>query len=145
MTEVRTLNGQDIGQAERATRALLDRLLADTGTSFVEWVALNLLAKGGGRLPADSLVATVVGGLRVDGATAAAAADSLVDAGLCRRSGDAVELTDAGRARYEQIAAGIASISARLYGQLPVADLATAHRVLAIVTERATAELDTAR
>ena len=42
------LNGQDIGQAEHATRAVLDRLLARTGTQFRGWVILNLLAAGGG-------------------------------------------------------------------------------------------------
>ena len=37
-----TLTGQDIGQAERATRALLDAVLAETETTFHQSVVLNL-------------------------------------------------------------------------------------------------------
>ena len=44
MADTPTLNGQDIGQAERATRAVLDALLAETSTSFQSWVTLNVLA-----------------------------------------------------------------------------------------------------
>jgi hypothetical protein len=52
-----------------------------------------------------------------------------------------VVLTAAGAARFAEIQGGISEITARLYGGLPEADLATAHRVLATVTERANAEL----
>ena len=50
-------------------------------------------------------------------------------------------LTPAGRDRYERLVAGIAAITARLYGDLPAADLETTRRVLTIVTERANAAL----
>ena len=50
-------------------------------------------------------------------------------------------LTAAGAARFGQIQDAIGQVTARLYGDLPEADLATAHRVLATVTERANAEL----
>jgi DNA-binding MarR family transcriptional regulator len=52
-----------------------------------------------------------------------------------------VTLTPAGRERSERIAAGIAVIAARLYGDLPAADLETTQRVLTTVTERANAAL----
>ena len=45
MTKAPTLNGQVIGQAERATRAVLEVLLADTDTPFTQWVAINLTAQ----------------------------------------------------------------------------------------------------
>ena len=44
MTTTPTLNGRIIGQAERATRALLENLLATTGIGFQPWVALTNLA-----------------------------------------------------------------------------------------------------
>jgi hypothetical protein len=44
MSDTPTLTGQDIGQAERATRAVFDRFLAETGTTFDQWVTLNVLA-----------------------------------------------------------------------------------------------------
>jgi hypothetical protein len=57
------LNGQIIGQAERSTRALLDRLLADHDLTFVPWVALNLLNTIG-PLAEDDLVERAITGLR---------------------------------------------------------------------------------
>ncbi len=48
MTAPPTLNGQHIGEAEHAIRAVLERLLAEAGTTFHQWVALRVLAMGGG-------------------------------------------------------------------------------------------------
>jgi hypothetical protein len=115
-----TLNGQVIGQAHFATRALLDRVLAQTGTTFEESVALNLVANHG---DLTLTTAKVLADLRTQGLL----------------SDD--ELTDEGRARFAHISAGIADIAARLYGDLPADDLAIAGRVLATVTARARAEL----
>jgi hypothetical protein len=71
MSTTPTVNGQVIGQAHYATRAVLERVLARTGT----------------------------------------------------------------------IRASVSEITARLYADLPADDLAAAGRVLAVVTERANAEL----
>lgn len=144
MTTTIPLNGQHIGQAERATRAVLDRLLAEHDTTFVEWVAINLLATTGPVVRDDVLVDRIVAGLRVEppsatGAVAAVVEDGLV--GFADGNPTRLELTDAGEARYRTISAGITEISDRLYRDLPYDDLATAQRVLATVTERAKAEL----
>jgi hypothetical protein len=48
MSQEPALTGQDIGQAEKATRAVLDSLPADTNTCFHDWVAIRLLANSGG-------------------------------------------------------------------------------------------------
>jgi hypothetical protein len=48
MSQEPALTGQDIGQAEKATRAVLDSLPADTNTRFHDWVAIRLLANSGG-------------------------------------------------------------------------------------------------
>jgi hypothetical protein len=130
-----TLNGQIIGQAERATRAVLDRLLDRLGTPFEQWVALNLTA-GSGPLPAAELA----GRLRIPLASAAAALSALTADGLLASDGT---LTPAGRDRHAEILAGLAEITDRLYGDLPAGDLAVAGRVLTLVTARATAELAT--
>jgi hypothetical protein len=56
-TATPTLNGQDIGQAESAVRAVLTGLLARTGTQFHGWVILNLLGRSDGGLGEDELPA----------------------------------------------------------------------------------------
>jgi DNA-binding MarR family transcriptional regulator len=144
MTDTPTLNGQDIGQAERATRAVLDALLAETSTSFQSWVTLNVLATSGSVLEQDQLVQRITSGLKVGEPSVRATLDELTAAGLITQAADAhsgVELTAAGQSLYRRVRSGIDSITERLYGDLPAEDLAIAHRVLAIVTERANAEL----
>ena len=139
MSEAPTLNGQVIGQTERATLALLDALLAETGTSFESWVTLNLLGTDGD-VPTDVLVDQLVAGLRIDEPTARETVDEVRQAGLAG-DGALVQLTADGRARYEHISSGINQIARRLYGDLPQEDLATARRVLETVADRARAEL----
>jgi hypothetical protein len=136
-----TLNGQLIGQAQLATRAVLDQLLAETGTPFVQWVVLNVLATSGGTLPRSELVDRVASGLKVDESDARGALGELVAARFVEDDDSTARLTGPGAARYGQIQAGIDAITARLYGDLPPADLAAAARVLTIVTERANASL----
>jgi len=140
------LNGQDIGQAEHATRAVLDRLLARTGIQFHSWVIINQLAASGGALGEDELTGRITHGLKIGEDAAHAAAAELAWQGLISREpaaggGTQVALTPAGTARFEQIQGGIGQVAQRLYGGLPESDLAIAHRVLATVTERANAEL----
>lgn len=140
MSETPTLTGQDIGQAEKATRSVLDRLLAETGTEFHGWVILNLLASNGSALHQDELTNSVVHGLKITQSEVHAALDLLVGQELVSRTPE-VTLTPTGTARAQQIREDIGRITQRLYGGLPTEDLATAHRVLAAVTERANAEL----
>jgi hypothetical protein len=129
-----TLNGQLIGRAERVTRAVLDRLLAETGTTFTEWVALNVTATA----DPNDLDAQLVAGLRIEPAEARSVVAGLAGQGLLAAGGG---LTAAGRARYDQIATGIAGITRRLYADLPADDLATAGRMLTAVIARAQSEL----
>ena len=140
------LNGQDIGQAEHATRAVLDRLLARTGIQFHGWVIINQLAASGGALGEEELTGRITHGLKIGEDAVHAAAAELAWQGLISREpaaggGTQVALTPAGTARFEQIQGGIGQVTQRLYGGLPESDLAIAHRVLATVTERANAEL----
>ncbi|HKA83687.1 MAG TPA: MarR family winged helix-turn-helix transcriptional regulator [Acidimicrobiales bacterium] len=143
MSDTPTLTGQDIGQAERATRALLDRVLAQVQTTFHQSVVLNLTANAPAPPEVDALVTRMAQGLKVDRSTARTAIDELVAGGLVDPSGDpaTLALTPEGAARFATIRRGIDQIAERLYGDLPSDDLATTHRILAIVTERANAEL----
>ena len=88
-------------------------------------------------------------GLKIGEDVVHAAAAGLAEQGLISRDpqgGGAarVALTAPGAAGFGQIQDAIGQVTARLYGGLPEADLATAHRVLATVTERANAELASA-
>jgi hypothetical protein len=143
MSDNPTLTGQDIGRAERATRAVFDRLLDETRTTFDQWVTLNVLAGAESPVERDELLDQLTTGLRIPEPGARVAVDEVTSGGLVTASGDPVrlELLPEGTARVRAIRQGIAQIAGRLYGDLPAEDLATAHRVLAIVTERANAEL----
>jgi DNA-binding MarR family transcriptional regulator len=143
MTSAPTLTGQDIGQAERATRALLDELLVDTGLRFDEWVIVNLLANHDGAPERAAIEALVARGLHIERESARGLIDDLIGRGLVAPIGrDArITLTRAGRARFRSVRAGIDRITQRLYGGISADDLATTHRVLAAVTERANAAL----
>ena len=136
-----TLNGAVLGQAALATRAVLDRLLARSGTSFHQSVALNVTAAQGGTIERDQLVERMVGGLKLEPATIRADLDAAERAGLLRTEAGVTSLTDAGRDRFAQITAATTEVTDRLYADLPAEDLAVAGRMLTILTERANAEL----
>lgn len=144
MSAAPTVNSQVIGQAHYATRAVLERLLATTGTSFHQCVALNATADGDGtvehRWLADRMTAT----LKIDAAVAESTLFELVSAGLLAElpgDGQRLTLTAAGRELRRTTSAGTAEIAARLYADLPAEDLAAAGRVLSVVTARANALL----
>jgi hypothetical protein len=139
MTQAPTLNGQVIGQAERATRAVLEVLLAETNTPFVNWVSLNLIAAQG-EIAIDGLVDQLVSGLRIEESEARSAIDDLVHASLVTVI-DLVRLTPQGLERYQRISDGITEITRRLYRDLPHDDLVVARRVLETLIDRARAEL----
>lgn len=140
-TPIPTLTGQDIGAASRATGALFQRLLFASGTEFNGWVILNALGANGSRLDREDLVNRVVHGLKIDASEVVEALSRLVHSGLVTDVDGVAALTGAGTGRFGEIRDGAAGISRRLYGDLPAGDLATAHRILAQVTERANAEL----
>jgi DNA-binding MarR family transcriptional regulator len=135
------LNGAILAQAERASRAVLDRLLARSGTSFHHYLALTVTAGQGGTVERDTLVDRMVAGLKLDPAIIRADIESAETAGLLRTEGAQTSLTDAGRARYARITTATDEVTARLYADLPTVDLEVAGRMLTILTERANAEL----
>ncbi|PPK67039.1 hypothetical protein V5P93_003379 [Actinokineospora auranticolor] len=127
-------NGLAIGDAAKATRALLDRLLDENATTFPEWVTLFYLAETD--VPESELVTRL--DARFKEGRGAEVVDSLTRAELITAG---VSLTETGRARHQRISGGIDRIAERLYGDLPAADRETAGRLLALVTARAEAAL----
>jgi hypothetical protein len=136
VTDTPTLTGVDIGEAQRAVGAVLDALLAETGTAFVTWVAVNVLATAPAPLSRDELVERMVAGLKLDPAAVQEAVAGASTDGLIVGD-ESVELTDAGRDLHARISGGIAAVTPQLYGGIPPEDLAVAHRVLRTVIDRA--------
>jgi hypothetical protein len=140
MSDTPTLTGVDIGEAQRAVGAVLDRLLAETGTPFETWVTVNALASAPEPLTRSELVARLAAGLKLDRASVEAVVADAAAAGLLHVS-SVVELTAAGQDVHRRISAGIGAVTPELYGGIPQDDLATAHRVLRTITDRANAYL----
>ena len=139
-----TLTPQIIGQAEKTMNAILFRLLAGPDLTEAQWITLTLTAAGGESTGRGELVAQVAHGLKVSEAQAREHLASLVTAQLVQDPGDdagPVRFTAAGTEVFGQIRGATAEITKRLWGDLPAEDLATAGRVLSIITERASAEL----
>jgi len=138
------LNGQVLGVAANATRAVLDRLLAQHSTTANQWIALRATTVAGGDLPTGELVDRLIDGLKIGSSEALGAVAELVAAGLLASlpgEPSRIALTDAGRGCYQQIAEPLAEITGRMYADLPPDDLATAGRVLTLLAARANAEL----
>ncbi|MFF1924705.1 hypothetical protein ACFVW8_29580 [Streptomyces sp. NPDC058221] len=144
MSPAPTVNGQVIGQAHYATRAVLERLLAGSGTTFHQCVALNAIADSDGTIERRRLADRMTATLKIAGPAAESTLSELVGAGLLAElpgSEPQLTLTAAGRELHRTTSAGTAGITARLYADLPAEDLATAGRVLTVVTARANAVL----
>jgi hypothetical protein len=120
----------------------MDLVLADTGGTFHQWVALNFTAVNGESIERAQLIATVANAIRIDDAAADGVITELHDEGLLETvSGSVVAFTDAGRERYLRTRAAIDQTSAPLYADLPPSDLAVARRVLNTISERADIQL----
>jgi DNA-binding MarR family transcriptional regulator len=139
------LTGQDVGEAEGALTALLDQLLVrtDTGITRPQYIVLRILALRG---PAESPAALhdYLAGqpqLHLDLPRIAKLFRDLEARGLITGSAPdgpgPVQLTPEGAALHAQLADAVANLTQRLYADLDPDDLATAHRVLVEVTQRA--------
>jgi hypothetical protein len=131
-----TLTGQDIGEAEAAAGALLATILAPTGVTRAEYIALRLLSARG---PFES--AAAVRGflasqpqLGLDETAADALLADLTTRGLVA---DQTRLTEQGEELNSDLLTRIAPATRRMFEGVDPADLDTAHRVLVEVTRRA--------
>src|SRR5262249_59840862 len=98
MTDSPPLSTQVIGQAESALGALLEPLLARTGTTFHQWLVLTVTTASGAGIDRGQLVGRISNARKLDGGTVEAALAELADAGLVTADGP-VALTETGQAR----------------------------------------------
>ncbi|MEU1892502.1 hypothetical protein [Streptomyces pristinaespiralis] len=139
------LNSQIIGRAHYAARALLDRELDRTGTTFHQSMALNATAAEGGFAETSRIVDLLTSTLKISADTAHATVAELLAAELIEPleplagQGPRVALTEAGRAVQGRLAAVATEFGPRVYGGIPEEDLAVAGRVLTEVIARANA------
>jgi DNA-binding MarR family transcriptional regulator len=146
MSQPATLTGQDIGEAQGAISILLDRVLAtiDSAITSSEYIVLRILAlRGPMESPGDfhvhlasqpqlhlglPSVAALFGRLEAQG---------LVTGGSDPNGPGPTQLTPEGHAVYTNLADTVNAVATRLYSPFDPDDLATAHRVLVGVIERA--------
>ncbi|HZD70147.1 MAG TPA: MarR family transcriptional regulator [Actinomycetes bacterium] len=140
-----TLTGQDVGEAEGALTALLNKVLADAnaGITRTQYIALRVLALRG-PAPSPAALHDYLAGqpqVGLDLPQVAELFHSLEARGLVTGSAPdgpgPTQLTPEGAALHADLADAVAGLTKRLYADLNPDDLATAHRVLVEVTERA--------
>ncbi|MFF9196689.1 MarR family transcriptional regulator [Streptomyces sp. NPDC014779] len=130
-----------LGLAHYAARGVLEHFLARHGATFLQQVTLRAAVTAEAPQTADALVSQVRASLRCGPADVHASLDELLASGLLVADGDHLRPTEAGRELLAAVAAGTAPVSARIWSGIPAEDLTAAGRVLALVTERANAEL----
>lgn len=135
---VEPLAGQ-IHVAARATRGLLDAVLAEAGTTFSSWTVLAALNARGPAIQKD-----LARSLNMIGPSIVERIDQLESAGLVTRSpvpGDRraslVDLTDAGRALITRLHSVMLSTEEALTAGLDPHDVQATRHVLARVAEHA--------
>ena len=143
MSTYPVLSTRVIGQAEKTLKAILDRQLAGTGLTEPQWVILTLAVTSGETAGREQFTRMVADALKISETEARAHVGDMVTARQLQIIGEppAVTATGAARQLYDRISAANTQIVQRLWGDLPAGDLATAGHVLAIITERANAEL----
>lgn len=148
MTATRTapaapLFGQLLGQAHRASSALLEDLLARRDTQFETWVTLNLLSQRDPGIDRDLFRREVAAALQNDEATieqllAQLEVDGLIES-ASTNGPSSIATTPAGQARVTELRESISELSTQLLGDVDPDDLAAARRVLEHMRTRAEA------
>lgn len=138
-----TLTGQDINMAARATRLVLDKVLAKEDTTYADWVALRTVAAGEPPTRHDALRSALSTRLDADADSISRLLRDLESRQLIQRdpthAAVHIALTPSGHALLQRLGGAVAEATDRLYGDLDPDDLAAARRVLLRVTERAEA------
>jgi hypothetical protein len=130
-----------IGQTEKALDAILLRQLEGSELSASGWVLLRLVAAAGGRIGRQHLIERAAAASKFAPQDTEVEIGRLVSAELLTREGDELVVTAAARELQDRVQATVVEITARLWGDLPATDLATAGKVLGTVLSRANAEL----
>jgi MarR family transcriptional regulator, transcriptional regulator for hemolysin len=133
--------GRQVNVAARATRGLLDAVLAESGTTFSGWTVLAALSAEGPIIQKD-----LAQSLDMIGPSIVERIDQLESAGLVARSSvpedrraSLVSLTDEGRALFGQLREVMRQTEAALLQGLDPDDVQIARRVLGHVADQARA------
>jgi hypothetical protein len=143
MTQTPVLTGRDIAEAQGAVQALLERILAKTGTTSREYVVLRVLAAPGAFDNPASLHEYLAGQRQLDlspgaiGELLSGLETRGLATGTAKDGPGPAELTPEGAALYRSLAETIAPRTSELFSNLPAEDMATAHRVLRDIIRRA--------
>jgi DNA-binding MarR family transcriptional regulator len=151
-TSAPTLDTQVIGRAESALGAILDPILARADLTFHEWLVFVTSSanpsSADGPARQEQVVARITDARKVAESDVLAAIVRLAGAGFIELGqpsspdgGPTIRLAPDGAARFGQVRSEVREVMARLFAGLPEQDLATAGRVLSVVTERANAEI----
>ncbi|MFJ9644017.1 MarR family transcriptional regulator [Streptomyces sp. NPDC004244] len=131
-----------LGLAHYAARGVLEHLLARHGITFQQQIVLRAAVTAEAPQTVEVLVDRVHDSLKADPADVRATVDALLaEELLLVADGGRILPTDAGRELLAAVGAETAPVTARIWGGIPAEDLAAAGRVLALVAERANAEL----
>ncbi|MGW7098727.1 MarR family transcriptional regulator [Streptomyces sp. NPDC054838] len=140
-TSAPAADARALGLAHYAARGVLEHVLARHGITFQHQVVLRAAVTADTPQTPDDLATRVQASLKADPADVRATLDDLLTEQLLVVDGTHLRPTEAGRLLLAAVGAETAPISARIWGGLAADDLAAAGRVLALVTERANAEL----
>lgn len=131
--------GRQVNVTARATRVLLDAVLASAGATFADWTVLAALNARGPLVQKD-----LAKSLDMIGPSMVERIDRLEKAGLVVRSpvpGDRraslVSMTDEGRVRFAALHEVMRATEGKLTAEIDQKDLDAALQVLARITERA--------
>jgi DNA-binding MarR family transcriptional regulator len=133
-------DAQILGRTEKTLNAILGQLLSGSGVTEHQWVALTLAVADDGQTGRAGYTGHVSSALRVSEARAGAQISELAAAGLIELPASEaarVTVTSSGRQLYDRVRTATAAITQRMWGDLPVADLEAAGRVLSTVLRRA--------
>ncbi len=133
MPDYPALTPRVIGETEKTLNAFLGRLLAGTGVTEPQWVILSIAVTGSGSITPQQAASA----LKITEPQAGDQLGQLIAAGYLT-IGNSV--TQRARDLFARVRNETHEITERLWGDLPAEDLATAGRVLSIITERANAE-----
>jgi len=150
MSDAAILDGRQLGEAQRATSAVLDLLLAEIGITFDRCVVLDAVVTGSVPAEVGLLVPALSAALDATDEMAEFMLDEAESGHHVRvvsaPSGDAaaarVELTAEGEVVHERLRAALDEFTAELSAGIPRRDLETARRVLVEITREARARLD---
>jgi hypothetical protein len=133
--------GQAVGQAEAVLTKFLARVLAETGTSRQDYLALQRLAALGGAASREDYVTDLGKWFDLDLWAAGELADSLAEAGLVQPDAGGVRFSPEGAELRDRIVRSAGAVTQSLVAPIDPADLEVTIRTLQGLTARARALL----